>query len=61
MGITLRVTDIALSYIEAHEDTWRKDGPPGRRTIRILDGQGKEAAEQGNIRSKIAVNLVVLG
>ena len=64
MGITLRVTDVALSCIdqlEAHEDTRRLDGPLGRCTKRFLDGQDKEAAEQGKIGFKPIVNLVVLG
>ena len=56
VGITLRVTDVALSCIdqlEAHEDTRRLDGPLGRRTRRFLDGQDKEANKQGKIGSKL--------
>ena len=56
MGITLRVTSIALfgiDKLEAHEDTRRLDGPLGRRTRRFLDGQVKEANKQGKIGSKL--------
>ena len=45
MGITLRVTDIALSYVaqlEAHEDTRWQGGPLGRCWRRFLEEQDRE-------------------
>ena len=45
VGITLRVTSIALSDIDklgAHEATRRRDGPLGRCVRRFLGGQDQE-------------------
>ena len=63
MGITLRVTGIALSRIaqlEAHEDNRWQGGPLGRCNGRFLEVQDTEGAEQGKFRDKSTVNLVVL-
>ena len=55
MGITLRVTDIALSrtaQLEAHEDTRWQGGPLGRCREKFLEEQdrkqpNKESLELG--------------
>ena len=63
VGTTLRVTDIALSCIdqmEAHESTRWQDGPLGRCGGRLLEVQDTEEAEQGKIRDRSTVSLLVL-
>ena len=64
VGITLWVTDIALScaaQLEAHEDTRRQGGPLGRCRRRSLEEQGKREAEQRKFRARPFVKLVVPG
>jgi hypothetical protein len=63
VGITLRITDVALPYtvkLEAHEGTRWQDGPLGRCKGRFLEVQDAEGAEQGKFRDRSIVNLVVL-
>jgi hypothetical protein len=63
VGITLRVTNVALPYtvqLEAHEGTRWQDGPLGRCGGRLLEVQDTEEAEQGKIRDRSTVNLLVL-
>ena len=63
VGITLRLTNIALPYtvqMEAHEGTRREGGPLGWCGGRLLEVQDTEEAEQGKIRNRSTVNLLVL-
>ena len=63
VGITLRVTDIALScaaQLEAHEDTRWLGGPLGRCRRGFLEEQDMEGAEQGKIGDRSTVNQLVL-
>ena len=63
MGITLRVTTIALPYtaqVEAHEGTRRQDGPLGRCGERLLEIQDAERDEEGKNRDRSIVSLLVL-
>jgi hypothetical protein len=53
VGITLRVTIIALSYtaqLEAHEDTRRQGGPLGRCRRRFVEEQDGEEPNKESLR-----------
>ena len=63
MGITLRVTNVALPYavqLEAHEGTRWQDGPLGRCGGGLLEVQDTEEAEQEKIGNRSIVNPLVL-